>query len=285
MATLFRKELSMKEKKKRKWQNRILTILLVILVILIINSAVHIYLWYQDNKKIDKQIEAIQELITIEEVEEKENIEIINPPEDQSDPYWDYIKMNLIDVDFSSLKDINSDVVGWILVEGTNVNYPFVQTTNNSYYLTHQLDKTYNSAGWVFMDYRNSIESFDQNTILYAHGRVNNTMFGSLRSVIKKEWYSNPSNHILKLSTENENTLWQVFSTYRIKTTNDYLQTSFESDDSYLAFLTMLKERSVYDYPVNLTKDDIIITLSTCYNNTDKIVLHAKLIKREKKEL
>ena len=73
--------------------------------------------------------------------------------------------MNMIDINFNELKNINNDVKGWIKVNGTNINYPFVQSKNNKYYLTHSFDKSYNSAGWLFLDYRNN----NKNTIIYAH--------------------------------------------------------------------------------------------------------------------
>lgn len=228
-------------------------------------------------------MEEIEEIVVVEEKEDTQKIELINPVKNKKDLYWDYIKVKLIDVNFKNLLKENSDTVGWIQVSGTNVNYPIVQTTNNEYYLNHQFDKKYNSAGWVFMDYRNNSKNFDNNTIIYAHGRLNKTMFGSLRNVVKKSWYSNKDNHIVKISTENENTLWQVFSTYQIKTTNDYLQIDFSNAEQYLSFLNMLKDRSIYKYSATLSSSDRIITLSTCHNDTDKIVLHAKLIKRENK--
>lgn len=85
--------------------------------------------------------------------------------------YYSYVKMKLIDVNFNELKKINNDTVGWIKVEGTNINYPFVHTNNNDYYLNHSFDKSSNGAGWVFMDFRNNISNFSKNTILYAHGK------------------------------------------------------------------------------------------------------------------
>lgn len=269
--------------KKGKLINIILVILILLFSSLLVYSGYNIYLWYQDNEQIDKQIDQIEEKIEVNEVKDTEKTELINPVVDKSDPYWDYIKMNLIDVNFEKLKTTNQDTVGWIQVLGTNVNYPFVQTTDNSYYLKHQFNKKYNTAGWVFMDYRNNKIDFDKNTIIYAHGRLNKTMFGSLRNVVKQEWYNNSNNYIVKMSTETENTLWQVFSTYQIKTTSDYLQIEFSDDTEYLSFLNMLKDRSIHDYNVNLSATDKIITLSTCHNDTDKIVLHAKLIKRMKK--
>lgn len=267
----------------RKVLNFILIIFILVCIGLLIYSGYQIYLWDKANKEIQLQVEEIESITEVKEVEDNEKTEIINPVEDKENPYWDFIKLKLIDVDISELKKKNSDIVGWIQVAGTNVNYPFVQGSDNEYYLTHRFDKKNNQAGWVFMDYRNNKKDFDSNTILYGHGRIDKTMFGSLRTVIKSDWYSNINNHIVKLSTEYENTLWQVFSTYKIKTTNDYLYINFSSDDDYSDFLDMITQRSIYNYNVTVTPEDKIITLSTCNNDYEKIVLHAKLIKREKK--
>ena len=108
--------------------------------------------------------------------------------------------MNLLNVDFTELKNINSNTKGWIQVNGTNINYPFVQANDNNYYLTHSYDNSYNSAGWVFMDYRNNVENLSKNTILYAHGRLDTTMFGSLRNITKSKWFNDSNNYIVKTS-------------------------------------------------------------------------------------
>ena len=189
--------------------------------------------------------------------------------------------MDLLEVDFNELLQKNSDTVGWIEVKGTNINYPVVQTTDNSYYLSHAFDKTQYDAGWVFMDYRNDATNFDQNTIIYAHSRYNQTMFGSLKNILTSSWYNNKNNYIIRMSTPTENTMWQVFSVYHIETTNDYIQTEFASDEEYQSFLDMLKGRSAVTFDTSLNTTDKILTLSTCYNKTDKVVMHAKLIKRE----
>lgn len=261
----------------------LITFLIIICVGLLVYSGYHIYDWFLSNKKIDEQVTNIEDNAKVEEVDDNKNVKLVNPVKDKKDPYWDFIKVKLINVNLDKLKKINNDTKGWIQVKGTNVNYPFVQTTDNDYYLFHQFDKKYNTAGWIFMDYRNKVDDLDDNTILYGHGRLNKTMFGSLRNVIKSDWYSKSDNHIIRISTDSSNTLWQVFSTYRIKTTNDYLYNNFSDDTSRLKFFNALKRRSVYDYKVELTAQDKIITLSTCHNDTDKIVLHAKLIKIEKK--
>ena len=249
-------------------------------------SGVKVLAWKMDSDNTYAQIEMINDNVVIEEVEDTESTEIINPPEEENtaNPYWDYIKMNLINVDFTNLLSINSDTKGWIQVNGTNINYPFVQTIDNEYYLKRDFNKKNNSAGWVYMDYRNDVENFDRNTILYAHGRLNGTMFGSLKNIFESDWFDDVNNHVIKLSTLTENTLWQVFSVYHIPTTSDYLQTEFCSNEDFLEFVNMLEERSQYEFNVEFNESDKILTLSTCYNDQERVVLHAKLIKREVRE-
>lgn len=272
-----------KKKYKLKWKNLIALLIFLIAFIFLIKSGIDLINYFIDTNNTNEEIKSIEDVVKIEEVPDSDNTEIIEQKEDipEDNPYWDYIKMNLISVNFDDLLKINNETKGWIQVNGTNINYPFVQTSNNDYYLTHSYDKSYNQAGWVFMDYRNDTVNYDKNTILYAHGMNNKTMFGSLRNILSSSWYNNTNNHIIKLSTPTENTLWQVFSVYHIETTNDYIQTEFASDEEYQSFLDMLKGRSAVTFDTSLNTTDKILTLSTCYNKTDKVVMHAKLIKRE----
>lgn len=257
---------------------------LLVLIIIFMISIINIFKWLKDNKNNINETNIINKNVEIINVEDNENIEIIETKEEPPESmYYSYIKMNLIDVDFTKLKDINNEVVGWIKVEGTTINYPFVQTKNNKYYLNHSFDKSNNGAGWVFMDYRNNKKDFDRNTILYAHGRTNGRMFGDLKNILSNNWLNNPNNFIVKLSTEYKNTLWQVFSVYRIETTSDYIQTTFLHDKEFEDWLNMLVNRSYYNFNTNLNSSDKILTLSTCYNDSEKVVLHAKLIKKERK--
>lgn len=262
-------------------KKKVLSIIFLVFLIFINYALINIIIWSIDNKNNAILEDEMLKNSDIEEVEDTELTEIINAPVDEENPYWDYIKMNLINVDFKELKERNKDVLGWIQVNGTNINYPFVQTTNNSYYLTHSIDKSYTDAGWVFMDYRNDINTDIKNMIIYAHARKNTTMFGSLKNILNNSWYNDINNHVIKISTEKENTLWQVFSIYRIPTTNDYIQTDFINDYEYNEFLQKIKSRSRFKFNTAVNASDRILTLSTCYSNNEKVVLHAKLIKRE----
>lgn len=253
--------------------------ILMILIVVIIN-------WILENKKTDNIIDDIYEVAEIEEItttEKKDkNIEqevITTTIEDSL--YTKYNNMNMIKVNFDNLLKINNDTKGWIMVPGTNVNYPFVQSNDNLYYLKHSYDKSSNKKGWVFLDYRNNMDNLSKNTIIYAHGLVNNQMFGSLRKILKSSWYNNKNNHIIKLSTPTSNQLWQVFSTYTIEPEDYYITTSFSSDEEFQEFINTIKSRSVYDYGTKINTNDNILTLSSCYSDTKRMVLHAKLIKSD----
>ena len=273
-----------KKRLKIKWKNIIALFIILLCLLVLFISITDFIKWKLDSNKIEQQIEQIQEIVELEDVnEETKEVEIIDQAEEipQTNPYWDYIKMNLINVNFNQLKDINSNTKGWLQVNGTNINYPFVQAKDNKYYLTHSFDKSYNDAGWVFLDYRNDINNLDKNTIIYAHGRLDTTMFGSLKNILKSGWLNNSNNYVVKLSTEAENTLWQVFSVYHIPTTSDYIQVEFSSNEEFTNWSNMLINRSSHNFNTSINENDNVLTLSTCYNDYEKVVLHAKLIKKE----
>ena len=271
-----------RRKKKLRFKKWVIVVFLVFFLCIFAFSAYKVYSWYCDNKKVDNLSDDVLKNTKVKEKKDNDNTENVNPPEDASNDYWDYIKMNLLEVDFNELLKKNPDTVGWIQVKGTNINYPIVQTTDNSYYLTHAFDGSKNEAGWVFMDYRNDPVNFNQNTILYAHSRLTGSMFGSLKNILESSWYTNKENHIIRLSTPTENTMWQVFSVYTIPKESYYITPSFNSDEAYGEFLNTMKSRSEVDFSAEVNTNDKILTLSTCKDNFgNRVVMHAKLIKRE----
>ena len=263
-----------KKRKKLNVKNLCLLIFFLVMLIVFLFSLIKVIMWIIDNNNTN---DIIKKVANTYEISEKsyDNEVIIN--ENEKDIYFDYMKLKFIDVDINKLKTFNPDTIGFIKVMGTNINYPFVQTIDNDYYLNRSYDKTYNNAGWIFLDYRNN-EFNDKNTIIYGHGRINGTMFGSLKDTLKSSWQNNKDNYIIKISTEKENSIWQIFSVYKIATTSDYLQTTF-SDNEFESFINLIKGRSSYNFETNVTNEDKVLTLSTCYNDNDKMVVHAKLIK------
>lgn len=194
------------------------------------------------------------------------------------------INTNYIDVNLNYYLSKNNETVGWIQVNGTNINYPIVQHNNNEFYLEHDFYKRKTNIGWIFADYRDDLNTFNNNTIIYGHNLVNRTMFGSLPFLLNKKWFDKPNNQYIKLSTKTTNSIWQIFSVYKISPTTDYLQSVFNSTESYEKFLNMLKNRSIKNFDTSLSFTDKIITLSTCDDTgTKRVAVHAKLIKIENK--
>lgn len=226
-------------------------ILILLCFCLMLYSIINILFWFFDNKKTNQEIKEIQNIIQEnKEAEQK--------------------------IDFTKLENINEEVVGWIQMDGTNVDYPYVQHSDNSYYLNHSFSHDDNSAGWVFLDYRNRKDFSDINTILYAHGRIDGTMFGSLKNSLNQSWYDD-GHYFIYVDTKDASYKFKIFSLYHIETTDDYLSIDFNEKD-FNAFIQKIKKRSVYSFDTNLTYGDKIITLSTCYNGKEKMVVHAKLV-------
>ena len=234
--------------------------------------------WYvqnERNKKFSKSL--IESTKEIEKEEEKFNEEYKNLNTDDKSNYSTTTYYN--NIDLLSYIHQNTETVGWIQVNGTNINYPVVQHSDNEYYLNHDFYKRNTNIGWVFADYRNNFNELDNNTIIYAHNLVNRTMFGQLPYLLKKNWQSNSNNFYIKLYTKDKKTLWQIFSVYKIEPTIDYLQVRFYSPENYQSFLNTLKNRSNYKFNIDVSTKDKIITLSTCDDTgTKRVAVHAKLI-------
>ena len=238
-------------KNKKKLFNVVMRIIELIFLILLVYSSINIFKWYNNNKENKQIINEIAESVTINEDTNEEKKYKIN---------------------FEELKQKNSDTVAWLKVENTNIEFPIVQANNNSYYLTHNFDKKYNVAGWIFADYKNKLDGTDRNIVVYGHNMRNNSMFGSLKDVITEEWYNNEENKYITFVTENDYLTYQVFSVYQI-------QTEFKSNE-FTEFIDTITKRSKKYFGINVSKEDTILTLSTCANNNKyRVVLHSVRVK------
>ena len=278
---LIERKLFMKKKKyKLRLKNIGHILLFMVLLIIFVFCFIRLICWTKDNKASNEILKDVNELVEVkEETTDEAKKEEDETKIDASDPYWDFINTSFLSIDYSKLREKNKDIIGWIKVNSTNINYPVVQYSDNEYYLTHDLYRNYNGGGWVFLDYRNKNDFNNKNSIIYAHGRENKTMFGTLKNILNKEWYQNKDNYVIKTSSLSGSYVWQVFSVYKTPNTNDYIKTNFSTDNEYQTFLNLITKRSIYDFKTNVTINNKILTLSTCFDDNSKVVLHAKLIK------
>lgn len=220
---------------------------------------------------------AMQEVSTIQEKVEETMANTEEDPVEPQEPTGDnlVIKNKYI----ASLLKINPDVVGYLKVKNTNVDYPVVISKDNVYYLKKNLYQEEDLNGWIFMDFRNSDKVLNDNTIIYGHNMYySGVMFGTLHRVLNSSWYQNPENLVISFNTMYETMDWQIFSIYTIPKTSDYLKVSFDNEIEKLDYIKMIKDRSINNFKIDVNSDDKILTLSTCTGDNARLVIHAKLI-------
>lgn len=217
---------------------------------LLIFSCVQIALWYINTKKDE---EGHQELLSKVVTNITTNLNTIDNEE---------IISAAISIDFEELSKINKSVVGWIIIEGTNISYPVLKASDNDYYLKRDINKNISKSGSIYMDYRN--KSFaDKNAVLYGHNMKNGTMFSQLKKI-----YNNELGENVKISIYTPEGIkeYKVFSTYTIKP-EDFSITMTKDD---------MKRRSKIKFNTVVYDDDNVLTLFTCTDSMlERIIVHA----------
>jgi len=252
----------MNKKRKLNKKKLILFIIIMLFLIMFIISAFKIISYLIDNKNNkDIQDNIIENSITVIEPESNEE------------------EKTKYEVDFEFLKKENSDTVAYLKVNGTNIDYIVVRGKDNSYYLKHNFDKSWNVSGWIFADYHNRFDGTDSNIVIFGHNTRDGSMFGTLKNVLNIDWYKNEDNHKVILVTEGDTFYYQVFSTYSITPEDYYINTEFKDNDEFNEFIRTIKSRSVYNYNVDVNSEDKVLTLSSCIGDGKiRVVLHAKLL-------
>ncbi len=182
--------------------------------------------------------------------------------------------VNLPKIDFDALKDINSDIIGWIYFEDTSIDYPIVKGDDNVYYLDHLYNGEVNSSGSIFLDAQNNEMFLDRNSIVYGHHMKNGTMFSDITNYKEQSYYDEHKEAFLL--TPNKNYRIKLFSGYVTDPNDDARQISFNSDDEFLRWTNRLVNLSCFKCDIVPDASDRIITFSTCsYEFNDaRFVLH-----------
>lgn len=190
-----------------------------------------------------------------------------NEPPDAPDILWP-------EVDFAALAAVNPGIVGWLYCEDTVINYPVAQADDNSYYLKHLFDGTYNANGCLFLDCRVGADFSNSHSIIYGHHMKNGSMFSSLDSY-KKQKYFDEHPRLLLLTPE-ENYVIELFAGYVANVEEDAWNIAFADEIEFEHWLVSAISKSTFDSPVTPSPKDSVITLSTCsyeFNNARFVVL------------
>ena len=185
------------------------------------------------------------------------------------------------DVDFAGLKSVNSDVIGWIYVPDTEINYPIVHTSDNDYYLDHLVDRTQNPAGAIFLDTRNPSDFSDLHSIIYGHHMKNGSMFAALKGYKKQDFFDGHKTGYL--ITQDAAYSIDFFAGHVANVEENAWQLDFDDAADFDNWIKSLKEISTFKSDIEPQYGDRIFTLSTCSYEFDdaRFVLSGKLTKIE----
>jgi sortase B len=172
----------------------------------------------------------------------------------------------------------NEDIVGYLKIEDTSIDYPVVQSTDNDYYLSYNAYKKSDKNGALFLDYENDTSRDDPNTIIYGHNMLLDNMFHSLRYYRTVDYYN--SHRYIIFDTLYAEQTWEIFSVYITLTDFEYIQVYFSGLDKFGAMLNIIKQSSLYETGVDVTQNDRILQLSTCTSGApdERLVIAAKLV-------
>lgn len=181
-----------------------------------------------------------------------------------------------LEIDFDALKQVNGDIIGWILFDNNGISYPVLQGKDNEKYLYRLADGTKSKAGSIFMDAACSPDFSDAHTIIYGHNMKNLSMFGKLKWYrTKRGYYEN--NRYFTIYTPDRVLRYEIFSWYEANADDMVYQVGFQPDGFFLTFIEKMVKRSSRNTGVTVDENDKIVTLSTCSANGKRFVVHGKL--------
>ncbi len=175
-----------------------------------------------------------------------------------------------------SLKTANPDYEFWLIIPGTSINYPVVQNKEEGYYLDHTFSKSKNSCGTLFIQKESKLFE-DDNTIIFGHNRKDGSMFGQLKQYRDPEFYSQHSQ--IWIYRKGRWYQGEIFSC-QIWKENDYriYQKSFHTPEERQTYLETVKTREMYPTNIIPEEDQLLITLSTCYGTSQRMIVQAVLM-------
>ena len=197
------------------------------------------------------------------------------PPEEGEAP--EEAETSPVSVDFEALRQLGGDVIGWICLPDTVINYPVVQGRDNSYYLDHFPDGTSSVGGSIFADCACPSDFSGQNTILYGHNMRDGSMFALIDDYIDPAFCE--AHPFFYLNTPTQNYRVDIFAGFTTDPESFVYTTAFGEESDFAAYLNTLRSLSDFSVPTELSSSDRILTLSTCtYSDLDvRYVLFGRL--------
>ena len=184
---------------------------------------------------------------------------------------------------YLSLFELNSDMVGWIRIDGTTINYPVMQSEIQDYYLNHNFYKEYSVYGVPYVPSECDVNKPSDNIIIYGHHIKGGKMFSALDKYKNKSFYS--KHKYINFNTLYECGLYEIIAVFKTTVYNEtgfkyYTFTDAESEEEFDAYVTKCKKLSLYECYAEAEYGDKLITLSTCeYSQKNgRLIIVAKKI-------
>ena len=260
------------EQKKKKKSDVLLTIALIAAIVVFCYAAFNLYHIYTEYKKGTDEYNQIEEMAVTER--DADSGEAAGPNAQLKPP---------IEVDFDKLKSVNEDVVGWIYVDALpDISYPIVKGKDNQTYLHQTYEKNYNFAGTIFVDYENSGDFSDCNTLVYGHNMKNGSMFGHLKKFREDDKLYKQDKYFWILTPE-RNYRYEIISAYTTGVNSDTYTLFKGPGEEFEKYLETIKGYSeIQTDDTDLTIKDKIVTLSTCTGNeSTRFVVQGKRVDAE----
>ena len=174
--------------------------------------------------------------------------------------------------EIEGLLSINQDCAGWIEINGTKINNVVVQNEDNDYYLSHNFNGDFAEAGTIFIDYRCAVEPEIQcsNIILYGHNQRDGSMFAPLLQ-FKNDPLSVRNAPTITLSTKYDKLNFNIVAFFVVDVNEGSEDSLFQyynyinyTEDEFNEFKNEVKKRSLIETDTDFSKDDLLVTLSTC---------------------
>ena len=172
---------------------------------------------------------------------------------------------------FDKISEQNSDIVGWIKIPGTAIDYPVVQppADNELFYLTRDFYKKPSAYGTIFVDLRSKISEQDsRNIVLHGHSMRNGSMFGDVLKFTDEIFCK--SHKTIIFNTLKENAKWEVFAVFRVNSSAEnpnpfnYFVSKFPNNIQFMKFVEEIKSHSIFNLDIKIEENDKILMLSTC---------------------
>ena len=260
------------EQKKKKKSDVLLTIALIVAIAVFCYAAFNLYHIYTEYTKGTDEYNQIEEMAVTER--DADSAEVAGPSAQIKPP---------IEVDFDKLKSVNEDVVGWIYVDALpDISYPIVKGKDNQTYLHQTYEKNYNFAGTIFVDYENSGDFSDCNTLVYGHNMKNGSMFGHLKKFREDDKLYKQDKYFWILTPE-RNYRYEIITAYTTGVNSDTYTLFKGPGEEFEKYLETIKGYSeIQTDDTDLTIKDRIVTLSTCTGNeSTRFVVQGKRVDAE----